>query len=76
MTAQAPKKESIPFTTDPKKLLEKMNNTKTQTLDDIYLNIWKGGLPGIYDKSPDVCVNLKVPQDFNLKVPHKKNNLL
>ena len=46
--------ESKPFTTGKQALLEKIKIRKLQNLNEVYNNIYKGGMPAIYDKNPSL----------------------
>lgn len=39
---------SQPFTTSPERLMTRVENTKAMGVNDIYLRIFKGGMPGLY----------------------------
>lgn len=61
---------SVPFSTDIDVLMERIKTAKPQKLNEIYLNIWRGGMPRIYDKSPDLStffssyINLYIGRDI------------
>jgi len=45
---------SVPFTADTNAFLEKIKTRKPQTVYEIFENIFKGGMPAIYSKKPNL----------------------
>lgn len=40
--------ESVPFTTEPKRLIKRIDNIKERNLNEIYARIFKGSMPELY----------------------------
>jgi predicted AAA+ superfamily ATPase len=45
--------EEIPFSTDPELLLEKAKKRQQKSLREVYTGIFKGQMPGVYDRDID-----------------------
>lgn len=52
-TSELEKYEEIPFSTDSKALLEKSKNRRPKSLKEVYSRIFRGQMPGVYDRDID-----------------------